>query len=318
MDNSPELSTGVVPHPAAGQSEAMSGWWREIADLVLPVDCAGCGRIRGGALCGTCRARLGGAGAVRRVWPDPVPSGLPPVYAAGAYQDELRAALLAHKERGVLRLAQPLGDALAEAVRAAWAARGREGWGEGEGPHSGPGLHGTPHLHTGPHPHGTPPVPVAGCPLLLVPVPSARRATAARGHDPARRIALRAAGELRRRGVAARLLPVLRQRRPVADQTGLSAAGRLANLAGALGAVSGSGRLLAAGAVVVVDDLLTTGASLTEAARAVAAAGGLVCGAAVVAASPGSYGLPLPGGHGARAGSGRCRPPIGGGRRQEA
>lgn len=233
----------------------MWGIWREIADLVLPVDCEGCGRTRHGPLCGRCGARLEGAGGVRRVRPDPVPPGLPTVYAAGAYEDELRAALLAHKERGVLRLALPLGDALAAVVRAAW----------------------------------------QGGPLLLVPVPSARRATAARGHDPARRIALRAAGRLRREGIAARTLSVLRQRRPVADQTGLSAAQRLANLTGALGAVRGSGRLLVAGSVVVVDDLITTGASLAEAARAVRAAGGRVQGAGVVAAAARSYGAALAG-----------------------
>ena len=230
---------------------------------------------------------------MRRVWPDPVPPGLPTVYAAGAYEGELRAALLAHKERGVLRLAQPLGDALAEAVKAALGGGGREGRGEGD-PHpsradtdmdtdSGAAL-------PAPPPQLSPlPPPL---PLLLVPVPSARRATAARGHDPARRIALRAARGLRRVGVGARVLPVLRQRRAVVDQAGLSAADRMANLAGALGVVAGSGRLLSAGPVVVVDDVMTTGASLAEAVRAVRAAGGRVCGAGVVAAAPRSYGLP--------------------------
>ncbi|MGW7007745.1 ComF family protein [Streptomyces sp. NPDC054933] len=239
----------------------MRSWCREIADLVLPVDCAGCGRVRS-ALCDGCREKLCGAGTVRRVWPDPVPSGLPPVYAAGAYEDEVRAVLLAHKERGALRLAEPLGEALAQAVRAA--IRG-VGGGEGKAPRPSP--------------------------LLLVPVPSARLATAARGHDPARRVALRAARELRRGGVSARVLAVLRQRRLVADQAGLSAAERLENLSGALGAVSGSGRLLRDGLVVVVDDVLTTGASVVEAARAVDAAGGQVCAAAVVAATPRAFGL---------------------------
>ncbi|GAA1903261.1 ComF family protein [Streptantibioticus ferralitis] len=241
----------------------MRSWYREIADLVLPVDCAGCGRVRS-ALCDGCREKLCGAGAIRRVWPDPVPSGLPPVYAAGAYEDEVRAVLLAHKERGALRLAEPLGEALAQSVQAAIRGVGG-GEGEGEAPHPGP--------------------------LLLIPVPSARLATAARGHDPARRVALRAARELRRAGVSARVLAVLRQRRLVADQAGLSAAERLENLSGALGAVSGSGRLLRDGPVVVVDDVLTTGASVVEAARALDAAGGRVCAAAVVAATPRAFGL---------------------------
>ncbi|MDX3531877.1 ComF family protein, partial [Streptomyces sp. ID05-39B] len=102
---------------------------------------------------------------------------------------------------------------------------------------------------------------------------SAPRSTRSRGHDPARRIALAAASELRGRGVPARVAAVLRQRRSVADQAGLNSRQRLGNLAGALAVVAGGGRLLRdAGAVVLVDDLVTTGASLAEAARAVRAA----------------------------------------------
>jgi hypothetical protein len=110
-------------------------------------------------------------------------------------------------------------------------------------------------------------------PLLLVPLPSSRQAVRARGHDPARRIALAAAGELRRTGTPARVLAVLRQRRAVADQSGLNSRQRLDNLAGALEVAAGGVRLLASGGrVVLVDDLMTTGASMAEAARAVRAA----------------------------------------------
>ncbi|WSX60763.1 hypothetical protein OG504_32090 [Streptomyces sp. NBC_00986] len=118
-------------------------------------------------------------------------------------------------------------------------------------------------------------------PVLLVPVPSARSTVRARGHDPARRIALAAAGELRRSGTPARVVAVLRQRRWVADQSGLNSRQRLDNLAGALEVVAGGARLLASGPVVLVDDLMTTGASLREAARAVreAIAGGGEVGA---------------------------------------
>jgi predicted amidophosphoribosyltransferase len=74
----------------------------------------------------------------------------------------------------------------------------------------------------------------------------------------------------------------------VADQTGLSAGQRLANLSGALAVVPGAARAIASGRpVVLADDVMTTGASLAEAARAVAAAGGTVVGAAVVAAAGG-------------------------------
>jgi len=220
----------------------MRGWWQEIAALVLPADCAGCGLPRT-ELCERCRGLLGGAASVRRVRPSVEPPGLPPVWAAGLYADEVRAVLLAHKERGALGLARPLGAVLAAAVQR---------------------------------------VGVAG-PVLLVPVPSARRAVARRGHDAIARMAGAAARDLRRRGVPARAAALLRQRRPVADQSGLGAAGRLANLSGAVVAAVGAPALFATAPVVLVDDLMTTGASLSVAARAVTDAGGRVAGAAVVA-----------------------------------
>ncbi|MFF7972907.1 ComF family protein [Streptomyces sp. NPDC007905] len=217
----------------------MRGWWHDLTDLVLPAECAGCGAPRTD-LCPRCRTALGGADP-RRVRPTREPPGLPVVHAAAPYAGEVRALLLAHKERGALALTGALGATLAGVVRA------------GLGP-AGPGdmsaVRRTP---------GT---------VLLVPVPSARWAVRARGHDPVRRMALAAAGELRRTGTPARVAAVLRQRRAVADQAALDARQRLANLAGALEATADGARLLAGGRVVVVDDLITTGASLAEAARA--------------------------------------------------
>ncbi|WP_328944402.1 ComF family protein [Streptomyces sp. NBC_00250] len=215
----------------------MRGWWREIAGLVLPVACGGCGRPRT-ELCPSCEDALTGAGeGPRRVRPSPEPAGLPVVHAVAPYADAVRELLIAHKERGALTLARPLGGALAAAVETA------------AGVTEGPGAR----------------------PLLLVPVPSSRRSVRARGHDPTRRVALAAAARLRSAGRPARVVPVLRQRRYVADQAGLGARGRLANLTGALEVVPGGGRLLGAGRVVLVDDLMTTGASLAEAARALGA-----------------------------------------------
>ncbi|MFI8308860.1 ComF family protein [Streptomyces sp. NPDC085927] len=222
----------------------MRGWWQDLSDLVLPAECGGCGRPRA-VLCTRCRTALSGA-APRRVRPEPEPAGLPVTHAAARYTDEVRAALLAHKERGALALTRPLGEALAGAVRAGLREVTRPGPGGPAGPDHGE--------------HGT---------VLLVPVPSAPRAVRARGHDPALRIARAAAGVLRRQGVPASVLPALRQRRGVADQSGLDARQRLANLAGALAVAPGCGRLLRGGQVVLVDDLMTTGASLAEAARAV-------------------------------------------------
>ncbi|WP_406436462.1 ComF family protein [Streptomyces sp. NBC_00631] len=230
----------------------MRGWWQDLTDLVLPAECGGCGTPRT-VLCAECRGALCGA-VPRRVRPVPEPPGLPAVYAAASYADEVRAALLAHKERGALALAGALGAALAGAVRAGLrdgrSVRIVASWGGTAG-----GVGGSR-------------------PVLLVPVPSAPWAVRARGHDPVRRIALAAAAELRRAGVSARVAPVLRQRRPVADQAGLNSRQRFANLAGALEVTAGGARLLAEGRVVLVDDLVTTGATLAEAARAVREAAG--------------------------------------------
>lgn len=252
----------------------MRGTGRELAGLLLAAGCAGCGAGPGaGALCAACAAELT-AGAVRRVTPRPRPAGLPAVYAAAAYADAVRAALLAHKERGALRLARPLGTALAAGVRAAAAGRMPRGRPGGGGPRGGAPPRARPREPGGER-------------VFLVPVPSARAAVVRRGHDPVRRIALAAAERLRRRGIRVELLPVLRQRRAVADQAGLSAAARRRNVRGALEAVRGGApRLRAPGCrVVLVDDVLTTGASLAEATRAVRAAGaGDVLAAAVVAA----------------------------------
>lgn len=278
----------------------MRGWWRELAGLVLPVDCAGCGRPRT-ELCERCRGLLGGAATVRRVRPSPEPRGLPAVFAVGRYGDEVRAVVLAHKERGALGLAGPLGSALAAAaLRAASTAGALPPTAAGPPPvpaaggarRPGAALPGAADPSAPHRPPGRPtrvrgsaaPGVGHGGVLLLVPVPSSRRAVAQRGHDATARMARAAARELRRRGVRARVAAVLRQRRPVADQSGLAGAARRANLSGALEVARSAVPLLAAGPVVVVDDLVTTGASLAAAAGAVRAAGGWVCGAAVVAA----------------------------------
>ncbi|MFI2432594.1 ComF family protein [Streptomyces sp. NPDC018693] len=256
--------------------DGVRGWWQDLTDLVLPGECGGCGRPRT-VLCPECRAALSGA-VPRRVRPVPEPSGLPAVYAAAPYTGEVRAVLLAHKERGALGLGPALGVGLAGAVRV--------GLGEGGG---------------GPAPRD----------VVLVPVPSARSTVRARGHDPARRIALAAAGELRRTGTPARVAAVLRQRRAVADQAGLNSRQRLANLVGALAVTAAGARVLAGGRVVIVDDLVTTGASLAEAARAVREALADVydgaAGGGVRAGSAGSGSARAGQGSGCSAGGGSVR-----------
>ncbi|MFJ5234219.1 ComF family protein [Kitasatospora sp. NPDC088391] len=234
-------SRSTAHPPASGPAPALAA----LLDLLLPVRCAGCGTGRLG-LCADCRGQLDGT-AAGPAGPLRPPPGLPPVHAAAPYAGPVRQLLIAHKERGALRLATPLGAALAAAVRSATGA--------------------------------------GAAPLLLVPVPSVRAATRARGHDPTLRLARAAARELRRGGVATLVAPVLRHDRPVADQAGLRAAERLRNLDGALSVPARVAGRLAGHRLVLVDDLVTTGASLAEAARALRAAGCPPRAAATVAAT---------------------------------
>lgn len=179
------------------------------------------------------------------------------MWALAAYDDVAKAALVAHKEDGVLALARPLGRALALAVLGLVASR--------------PGV---------------------GSSLRLVPVPSHPAKVRERGHDPLHRIAGEARRALVQAGVSVRVTRSLRQRRRVADQSGLGATDRAANLSGALAARQTRGRHRAPDDVdgrvetcVVVDDIVTTGATALEAARALVAAGEPVLGVAVVAAT---------------------------------
>ena len=174
------------------------------------------------------------------------------MFTVAAYDGAARAVVLAHKEHGRLALARPLGEALAISAAAV--------------------------LEDG----------CARCgerPLCLVPVPSARRAVRRRGHDPLVRAARRAAAVLRRVGHDCAVVPALRQVRAVADQAGLGAAERQANLAAAFGMRPLGRRLLEDRCIVLVDDVVTTGATVREAARALRSEGFAPCGAGVVAAT---------------------------------
>jgi predicted amidophosphoribosyltransferase len=220
-------------------------------DLVLGSSCVGCGRP-GRPLCAECRAGLPGSAAI--AWPTPTPPGLVPPFATGAYDGVLRAMVLAHKERRVLALARPLGELLAHAAGAAMDAA------------AGPGH-----------------------PVVLVPVPSRPGAVRQRGHDPTAAMVRTAARALARQGRDATAVRMLRLRPGVADQAGLDARRRAANLAGSMAASSAVvrrvGERVHRAHVVVCDDVLTTGATLREAQRALEAAGVRVLASATVAAT---------------------------------
>lgn len=210
----------------AGDRESLGA---ALVDLVLPQVCAGCGRPRA-LLCRSCAALLT---VPRPAEPRRFPSGFPPTVAAGAYAGEVRAAVLAFKERGRAELAGPLGAALALAVGAVLRGALRE-----------------PLRRRGP--------------VLLVPVPSTPEGRRARGRDHVRELTGVAVAELRAVGLSAREARLLGRHGRVRDSAGLSVGERRANLAGSFTA-----RPTAAGPLLVlVDDVVTSGATLTAAAAA--------------------------------------------------
>ncbi|NUW30095.1 ComF family protein [Nonomuraea sp. SMC257] len=176
-----------------------------VLDVLLPRPCVGCGAA-GAPLCDACLAPLV-APAART--PSPRPAGLPVCWSATWYEGPLRRAVIAYKERAQTGLAVPLAALLAFTVASALTA-GR--------PIEGPFAAGRP---------------IEG-PFAVVPVPSARRALRSRGHDPMGRLAELAVHALTRLGRPAVLWRALTPARRVADQAGLDAAERAANLAGSL------------------------------------------------------------------------------------
>ncbi|MCW2808049.1 MAG: pyrE 1 [Marmoricola sp.] len=218
-------------------------WW---LDLVHGARCVGCA-APGRSLCRDCASRLPVRGRPAR--PTPCPEGLAACFAAGEYDDLLRAMVLAHKEHGTFSLAAPLGHALAAAATTALDPAGL---------------------------------------TVLVPVPSRPSVVRARGHDPVLRIARRAARRLRGSGHRVRVDQVLEQRGAVHDQTGLSAGQRAANLVGSMGVRATARRALArsgALSLLLCDDVLTTGATAREAQRALEESGLPVRAVVTVAAT---------------------------------
>jgi predicted amidophosphoribosyltransferase len=250
--------TSSARHRAAPRT--LPGAWFALADLVLPRACGGCG-VPGTGWCTGCAGLLT-APPTRRV----LPGGLV-VWSAAPYQDPLRSAVVRWKDRGRADLTRALATGLRRAVTAALDDLGE--------------------------PAGT----------ALVPMPSSARSRRARGHDPVRDLTRALALALGRRAgrcvdaphprvpvlrelSAPRVLPVLRQARPVADQAGLTAPERRQNLAGALAVRAGWRPRLTGRPLLLVDDVVTTGATLLEAQRVLSQAGGRVLGAATLASTP--------------------------------
>ncbi|MBO9523856.1 MAG: ComF family protein [Nocardioidaceae bacterium] len=224
-----------------------------LLDLFLGASCVGCG-LPGRTLCPRCSHDLPTRPQhVRAVMPSPSPPGLAPALTAAEYADPLRRMILRHKEERAFGLAAPLGRVLAAAVRVVLE-----------------------------------PLP-PGVVALLVPVPSRPAVVRERGHDPTARIVRAATRLLRHEGHPVAMSRLLRQRRRLADQAGLDAEDRAANLRDALAVRPEVLRRLARSRVpvvaVVCDDVITTGATAREAQRALSDSGVPVGAIAVVAAT---------------------------------
>ncbi|MEU4624250.1 phosphoribosyltransferase family protein [Actinoplanes sp. NPDC023801] len=223
----------------------------ELADLVLPSACAGCGADRVRLTYGTCPPCVAALESLRprTASPTPPPPGFPACVAVGAYSGPLRGALLAYKEKGRHRLAGPLGTLLAGAV-AALAPRDR--------------------------------------PVTLVPVPSTSAARRERYGDHMARLADHAARRLRTAGYRVNVVQPLRAL-PRPDSTSLDASERATVAVNSLRMTSRIGVLRrddrSRGTLVVADDIVTTGATLAAVVRRLEEADMQVTGAAVLAAT---------------------------------
>jgi len=247
---------------------------RDLARLVLPVECPGC-RRPDEILCEVCAATL--SRPVRRCEQD-VPrldkmDGWPPlpVWTVTTYTGPVRGVVVAWKDRGRRDLTARLVAAARRAGEEAAPALGGRTWASGAASDAAPGRAGGP----------------SGAPLWtgslhVVPVPSTPAARRRRGADLVRLLAAGVTEGLTASGVPALTAPVLR-RRAAADQVGLGARARGGNTRGIAlrRQVDVCGRWH-----VLVDDVVTTGSTLAACCRALEAAGGLVLGAVVLAATP--------------------------------
>jgi predicted amidophosphoribosyltransferase len=229
----------------------------DLADLVLPGACAGCAAERVPLRFGVCRECAAALEALTpfATAPVPPPPGLPPCTALGAYGGPLRGVLLAYKEKGRHRLAQPLGALLATAVAGAATRAG-----------------------------GGPRVPVT-----ILPVPSTAKAVRERHGDHMARLAAQAGRRLRAAGWEAGVSRPLRAL-PRPDSALLDVTGRAVAAESSL-RIKGDRipisrrRPTMRGTLIVVDDIVTTGATMAAVAGRLREVDVQVTGAAVLAAT---------------------------------
>ncbi len=179
-------------------------------------------------------------------------------WASESYAGAVRALVVGHKDRGQWGHRRVLAALLAESVRGATA-------------ELDPAV-----------------------PLLLVPVPSRPGAGRQRGYEATAALVRAAAARVRTQRPAA--VASLVVSRGAADQAGLDAAGRAANVHRSMHCPSSTlarvGRRRPRAYVVVCDDVVTTGATAREAQRALEAVGLAPVAIAAVAATR-RTGLPV-------------------------
>ena len=228
---------------------------RDLARLVLPVECPGCGALDV-PWCDTCATLLSAP-------PTRVEDGVPrldrldgvvplPVWALARYEGPLRGVVVAWKDRGRADLDTLLAPAAARAARTLAPAL-REAAGHR--------------------------------PLLVVPAPSSAAARRTRARDHLLPVARAVAA-----AVGATTAPVLRRTRG-SDQVGLGARARGGNVSvrvhrRALARAAASTDRQGPPVCLLLDDVVTTGATLATSERVLERAGADVVGAFVLAATP--------------------------------
>ncbi|WP_141629946.1 ComF family protein [Salinibacterium sp. PAMC 21357] len=207
---------------------------RDAWAVLMPVECAGCDSDDR-ALCAEC---------TRSLVAEPTVHSTPRhvrVFAALYYEGRVRRVVLAFKNHHRTDQARPLARALLPALHRAIEESAASGETE--------------------------------APVLIVAVPTSKRAFRTRGYHPMS-LVLRSAGVRHER--------VLRATKVTASQKLLSARQRATNVQGAFVAT----RWLGSARVIIVDDVLTTGATIDEASRAICAAGGTVVAAVTIGFTP--------------------------------